>query len=476
MSLQSRVLLGMVAIVAVVVAAAVLITGATRSYLIDQVDRRLDSAAPAVAFFSGPLPGDFTPGTGGAPGGQVQGQATPSSELSSIYFGQISADGIVSTVATPGLAGPNASEPVVDVGQAQRAASGGAFTVDAADGRGHYRLVAQDAPDGTVFLVGLPLDDVEAAVDRLIAVEVAAVVLVAGAAGLVAFWVLRLGVRPIKAMTGTAIAIADGDLSRRVEESSPRTEAGRLATALNVMLGRIEQSFAARTASENRMRRFVADASHELRTPLTTIRGYAELYCGGGLATDGALDDAMRRTEQEAARMGALVDDLVVLARLDETRALEQEPVDLATIATDVVADARRLDPGRPITLTTPVAGAPAAVVVGDDGALRQVLGNLMGNALGHTEPSTPVTVEVTRQDQEVCVAVSDEGPGMDVTDASHAFERFYRADASRTRANGGSGLGLSIVQALVEGHGGRVDLDTSPGAGVTVVVRLPAA
>jgi two-component system OmpR family sensor kinase len=272
-------------------------------------------------------------------------------------------------------------------------------------------------------------------------------------------------------MTATAGAIAAGDLSQRVPEGAPGTEAGDLGVALNSMLGRIEEAFDQRTASEERLRRFIADASHELRTPVTTIRGYAELYRTGALGQKPELDEAMRRTEQEAVRMGTLVEDLLHLARLDQGRPLERAPVDLEVLAADAVRDAAAVAPHRTITAST----SGPTVVLGDDARLRQVIANLVGNALVHA-PDAAIEVRVGRAEERAHVEVADDGPGMAAEDAGRAFERFYRADASRHRHRGGSGLGLAIVEATVRAHGGTVSLQSAEGAGTTVRVDLPLA
>jgi two-component system OmpR family sensor kinase len=236
------------------------------------------------------------------------------------------------------------------------------------------------------------------------------------------------------------------------------------------MMTKIEDAFDERAASEARLRQFIADASHELRTPVTTIRGYAELYRSGGLDDPEELAQAMRRTEQESLRMGSLVEDLLLLARLDQGRALETGAVDLGVLAVDAVSDARAVDPARPVT----AAVAEGVAVEGDEGRLRQVVANLVGNALVHTPPGTPVQVTVTRKGSDAVLEVHDDGPGMAEPVAARAFERFYRADPARSRHAGGSGLGLSIVRAIVRAHGGTVGIVTGDGQGTTVRVALP--
>jgi two-component system OmpR family sensor kinase len=289
---------------------------------------------------------------------------------------------------------------------------------------------------------------------------------------LVVWFTIRRGLRPIDDMIATAGLIASGDLSHRVEHEDEVTEVGRLGRALNAMLARIETSFAAKEASERRLRQFVADASHELRTPLTSIRGYAELYRSGAAASPAALERVMARIESEGARMGKLVEDLLLLARLDQGRPLQREPVDLVELVEDAVQDARVVDPGRPIALAHPA----DARVLGDADRLRQVVDNLLANARVHTEPGTAVHVAIAAQAGEVTLAVADEGPGIEPEAARRVFDRFYRVDTSRSRARGGSGLGLAIVASTIEAHGGRVALDSTPGRGTTVTVTLPRA
>src|SRR5581483_7442436 len=345
------------------------------------------------------------------------------------------------------------------------------FTVGTDPSSGdHYRVIAFRDDRGTVFVEGLSLADVDSSVSRLVGVEVLVTVLILGILGIVAFWVIRLGVRPIKQMTATATAIADGDLSQRVAPGHEGTEAGDLGVALNTMLTQIEHAFAERAASEARLRQFIADASHELRTPVATIRGYAELYRRGGLAEGEELGQAMRRAEQESVRMGSLIDDLLLLARLDQGRPIEHAPVDLGVLAVDAVADARARAHDRRITASV----EEGVVVDGDEHRLRQVVANLVGNALVHTPDDAAIDVRVHREGATALLEVRDEGPGMSPDVAARAFERFYRADPSRSRHHGGSGLGLSIVRAIVDAHHGSVALDTALGHGTTVRISLP--
>ncbi|MEU6430198.1 HAMP domain-containing sensor histidine kinase [Microbispora sp. NPDC046973] len=290
--------------------------------------------------------------------------------------------------------------------------------------------------------------------------------------------IVARSLRPLAEIEATAEAIARGNLGSRIPDRDPRTEVGRLARALNGMLAQIEAAFQARAASEAaareseaRMRRFVADASHELRTPLTSIRGFAEFH---RQVPDADTTRLMSRIESEAARMGLLVDDLLLLARLDQQRPLRTQPVDLLALAADAVHDARTLCPDRDVSLV--VEGDAALIVSGDEVRLKQVVGNLMSNATTHTPEGTPITVRVGTLDSAAFIEVADKGPGLTPEQAARVFERFYRADPSRTRPSGGSGLGLAIVESLVLAHGGQVRVESAPGAGATFRVTLPLA
>ena len=346
------------------------------------------------------------------------------------------------------------------------------------DGSMSYRLILQHSRPGNATLaVAAPLAGVDAAVGAL----VRTLLLTGGLAliGLlvVAWIVVRHDLLPLERISRAAGDIAAGDLTHRTGVPHDNTEVGRLGTAFDAMLDQIETSFGeqqaaldAKAASEERLRRFVADASHELRTPLTAVRGYADLYRAGGLADPAELDTAMTRIGTESRRMGALVDDLLLLARLDQGRPVRQDPVDLSRIAADAVADAHALEPGRPIV------GAidPGVIVTGDEDRIRQVVGNLLANVRIHTPPESPIEVVTRADDAEAELRVVDHGPGIDPSDGSSVFDRFYRADPGRSRDNGGTGLGLSIAAAVTEAHRGRIWHEPTPGGGATFVVRLP--
>ncbi|WP_137723277.1 sensor histidine kinase [Prescottella subtropica] len=353
----------------------------------------------------------------------------------------------------------------------------GPVTVGSVGGDGpRWRELTVATPAGTTT-VAVRLTDIDETVGRLVVLQIVIGSVVLVALGFGTYLVVRRSLRPLREVEETAAAIAAGDLHRRVPERDQRTEVGRLSSALNGMLAQIQAAFAATAASEEsarrseeRMRRFVADAGHELRTPLATIRGFAELYRQGA-STD--TDMVVRRIEDQATRMGLLVEDLLLLARMDAQRPLDRVPVDLLAIAVDAVHDARALAPHRRIMVEFLPDSDPADVI-GDDARLRQVVGNLIGNALEHTPPDAEVTVRVGTDGADAVLDVADTGPGLGADDAARVFERFYRTDDSRTRASGGSGLGLSIVSAIVAGHHGTVTVDSAPGAGATFRVRLP--
>jgi two-component system OmpR family sensor kinase len=348
------------------------------------------------------------------------------------------------------------------------------FTVSGENGDGtRYRVYAQADPFGSgVTVVAAPMTEIDEAMSRLLVQEALVIALVLLVLGAVAWAVVRVGLLPLDRMGHTAGAIAGGDLSRRVESTDRRTEVGRLGIALNAMLDRLERAFSERQASEDRLRRFLADASHELRTPLASIRGYAELFRMGAAREPEEVSKAMRRIEDEAARMGVLVEDLLMLARLDEIAETPHAEVRLDTLAGDAVDDARATAPERSIDLVED----GEASVMGDAHQLRQVLGNLLRNALVHTPPGTQIEVSVSADDSAVRVAVRDHGPGLPSEDSDALFERFWRSEGGRERGKAGAGLGLAIVAAIVDAHGGEVDAANALGGGAVFTVRLPVA
>lgn len=457
LSLRARLIAGMVVIVLTFGVVAVVVTTTVRSHLVAQVDSRLVTAG----------------GLRGVPGGGFPDRPPPGApeRLSDVFEGVLHPDGRLETVFAPNF-GDELAVPELDVEEVLAAAEAGLpFTAGAAGGGGSsYRVQARQVDDDTYWITALSLDTVDATIGRLVRVEVAAAIVVIAVLGAITWWVVRLGIRPIKQMTRTAEQIAAGDRSQRVPELPTSTEAGQLGGALNHMLERLDAAFAEREQSQQRLQRFVADASHELRTPVTTIRGYAELYRVGGLADRGELDEAMRRTEQEAVRMARLVDDLLALAKLDEGRPLELGPVDLAELAADAARDAAAVDPDR----TVVVHADDPVVVVGDEDRLRQVIANIVGNALVHTPSSASVELAAIVDGGTARLTITDQGQGMEPEVAARVTERFYRADPARSRDRGGSGLGLSIVEATMTAHGGAIAVGSEPGRGTSVTIVLP--
>jgi two-component system, OmpR family, sensor kinase len=349
-------------------------------------------------------------------------------------------------------------------------APSGPMTINSVEGSQlHFRAVASTTPGGGMVLAAISLDEVEGAVSDARQVMLGASLLAMAALALGSWVLIRLGLRPVDRMVLTAQRIADGHITERVPVRSPDSEVGQLGTALNRMLDRVSDAFDARTASEHRMRRFVADASHELRTPLTAIRGYAELSTRS--ADPEEREAAMARVEQAAVRMAALVDDLVLLARLDQGRPLATDPLDLSQVVLDAVADARTLEPERRFEVIAPVVGT---TVFGDRARLRQVVDNLLANVREHTPPHTRVAITVVGRNEGVMLEVRDDGPGMQEEDAAHAFDRFWQAPATDAHPRRGTGLGLAIVADLVHAHGGTIELGTGPGRGTSVTICLP--
>ena len=339
-----------------------------------------------------------------------------------------------------------------------------------------WRAVSVRGPHG-LTTVAIDLSDVQHTVRSLVWLQIGIGVGVLVIVGIASFAVVQRSLRPLSEVEQTAAAIAGGQLDRRIPQRDPRTEVGQLSLALNGMLTQIQEALASSESSaeqargsEERMRRFITDASHELRTPLTTIRGFAELYRQGAARDVSML---LARIESEASRMGLLVEDLLLLARLDAQRPLEHHQVDLLALASDAVHDAQAVDPQRTIRMEV-FDGPGIPEVVGDEARIRQVLSNLLVNALQHTPESADVIVRVGTDDDDAVIEVADKGPGMSREDAARVFERFYRTDSSRARASGGTGLGLSIVDSLVHAHGGTVTVTTAPGDGCCFRVTLP--
>lgn len=445
---------------------------ALRSYLVNRIDQQLLSSQHQVLFALSPP--DF-PGGGPGPG---DGDSTLPAGTYAVVLDASGA--VVGGPFTPSYGGPAPSPPDLP-----KTIDGGTltdptlFSVGAKSGDGPgYRVIALGLTDGSTLVVAIPLTELAKTLQRLLIIAGSVTVGVLLTLALLSMVTVRRGLRPLERIEVTAEAIAAGDLSRRVEQTDPHTEVGRLGASLNVMLGRIEEAMDERCASEEALRRFLADASHELRTPLTSIRGYAELFRRG--ASDDPADTAiaMRRIEQEGERMGVLVEDLLFLARAGQGRPIAHEPVDLVRVATDAVHDARAVDPSRQIELHVP----DALSVIGDEGRLRQIFANLLSNALTHTPAGTAVVVGIQAIEGWAEIEVSDDGPGLSSDEVPHVFEPFYRADPARARVRedepigegNGTGLGLAIVAAIAEAHGGSVGVTSAPGEGAAFHVRLP--
>ena len=469
-SLRARL---MVAVLALTAVGLLLLGGITyveqRSFELDRIDDQVRTALPAVAGAlreQGTVAQPRIPTGGGPPPGGAPGSGLPAGT----YGEQRTADGtrIASHVFDYG------QEITADPLLPRNIPLGRVFTVSGENGdENSYRVFAErDVRGDSITVVAAPLGEIDQRLNRLLAVEslvIAAVLLVLG---LVAWAVVRVGLLPLDRMGHTAGAIAGGDLSHRVESTDPRTEVGRLGIALNSMLDRLELAFRQREASENRLRRFIADASHELRTPLASIRGYAELFRMGATTDPGETERAMKRIEDEATRMGVLVEDLLTLARLDEVPDAPHARLDLAAIAADAVDDARVTAPDRAINRRV----EDGIVVSGDAHQLRQVLANLLRNALVHTPPGTPIEVSAVRDGDDVRLEVRDHGPGLPTDDPSEIFERFWRSEGGRKQGRAGAGLGLAIVAGIVDAHDGTVTAANAPEGGASFVVRLPAA
>jgi two-component system OmpR family sensor kinase len=468
LSLRGRLLIGVITLVAVGLLVSDVATYALMDRsLVGRIDDQLQQPSTVVAARAviggvlchtrGPVAvGDF-------PAGSI-------TEL-------VSADGTVAIACVvPSGASVSTASPVLpkSLPSAGEGTPYQPFTVEGTGGVDHYRMTdwPENSLGGQYVVFAIPLTPVESTLSQLLLLEALIGLGVLAATAILALLIIRIGLRPLQKMGGVAADIAAGDLTKRVEPATANTEIGRLGLALNGMLSQIEAAFAERTESNNRLRRFIADASHELRTPLTSIRGYSEMLRRGADKSPTDAELARRRIEEESVRMSTLVDDMLLIARLDQGRPLERKPVDLQAIAADAANDARAVAPQRHITLT-----APGPVVIeGDELRLRQVVGNLVRNALVHTPQQSAIEIGVSTVNGSGMMSVIDHGPGLEGGDMTRIFEPFFRADPSRSRDSGGAGLGLSIVSAVVTAHGGKVNVRKTSGGGATFEVELPLA
>jgi two-component system, OmpR family, sensor kinase len=490
-SLRARLLvaIGVIALVALVIADLVTYS-ALRSFLNDRVDQQLTAVhggferyinqgrtVSCVGSPDLPVPGDGHPGTGpeGAPSNAGQTLAVQVRTTSGALVGTgcpTYVDGKAYSPAVP--------TPITGFTTAADGTQVSYFDAPSQQADGPtFRVRASTLANGDLLILAQPLVDTDSTLSRLLRIELlvtAGAILIALLAG---FWLVRLGLRPLRDMETTAESIAAGNLTERVPGENDRTEVGRLARTLNVMLSRIEAAFAARVASEHRLlesdarlRRFVADASHELRTPIAAVSAYAELFGRGASEKKEDLERLMRGIVTETGRMEHLVADLLLLARLDEGRQLELQSVDVVALCAEAVQTAQTVGPAWPVRFT---ASRPIEVV-GDATSLRQVVDNLLANVRAHTPEGTTTVVSVDADAVGAVIDVTDTGPGMSPDQVAHVFERFYRSDPSRSRLHGGAGLGLSIVAAIVAAHGGSVSARSVEGQGTAFTVRLPLA
>lgn len=488
LSLRARLLLGVIVLAGLGLAGADLATYTSlRSYLLDRVDSALEAGHVQVeqtAFGStSPVIPRRSPDGQGEKDESQSGVGPPAAGIDWFQVRTLSG-----RVVKGGFLVGGGSPPKLDTRiEVPATATPGDerervtyLTVSSLDGSTTYRVRAAIEPQRPtrILLIATSLHSLTETLRRLLLIELLATLAALGAIAGVGLWVVRLGLRPLRQIESTAATIAAGDLSQRVERAEPKTEVGRLGLSLNAMLAQIESAFKAREESEGRLRRseqklrqFVADASHELRTPLAAVRAYAELFGRGAAERPQDLARSMTGITREAERMSLLVEDLLLLARLDEGRPLERQPIDLAEIVAEAVDAARVLDGERPIDVSV-----ESATVLGDRDRLRQAIDNLFANVRSHTPAGTHVAVGLHRVDGWVELSVSDTGPGMSEEEASQIFERFFRVDSSRTRASGGVGLGLSIVAAVAHAHEGKVQVCGAQGGGASFVISIPAA
>jgi two-component system OmpR family sensor kinase len=459
MTLRARLLLLLTALLAVaLLVSGGLVVGITRQSLLADLDHDLLTARVADV----------------SPGGPPLGNDPTGRRFALLLYDE---NGEPTQQLPSGFSYAPDPLPDVAISGASAVPLGAIIERPAVDDTLNYRVLAVRAPQGVYVVLGAPMRGVESTILGLVRTLVLVSIIVLAVALLVGWLIVRRAMRPLEQMTVTAARISAGDLSQRAGMPDDGSEVGKLGHAFDAMLDQIETSFdsqeqalRAKEASEQMLRQFVADASHELRTPLTTVRGYAELHSAGGLGEPKELEQAMARIGSESRRMGTLVEDLLLLARLDQGRPLRQDPVDFSALVEDAAKDMRALEPDRPITTDL----APGLTITGDEDRLRQLVGNLMANVRVHTPPNSSVEVALATADESVVLKVADHGPGIDPDHVEHIFDRFYRADAARSRDRGGSGLGLAIAASVAAAHGGSLDHSVTPGGGATFTLTLP--
>jgi len=451
--------------------AAVLVVGGTASVFIlgNQLIGGIDSVLTERASFFAEIAGTADVGIDISPVGRPEGDAFPAASDMAVIVAD-STGNVLFAVPSGRADDP---DPLPDISQLEldsaESKSGAIEVIDAVDDQGpSYRALATPIRGGEIFFVlAISLDNAQETIETTTLILAVAGTLAIVVLAALVWWAVRKGLRPIDDMIDAAAHIGAGDLSHRVPAAAPNTEVGQLAVALNSMLTQIETAASAKTESEERMRRFLSDASHELRTPLTSIRGYAELQRHGATSPE-ETEQALKRIEHEAVRMSRLVDDLLLLARLDQRRPLAADPVDLATLILEAIDDAKAVEPDRAIEFDSDKA---SAVVLGDRDRLRQVMDNLLANVRLHTPRDARIDIYLTHSQDTITIVVADDGPGMSHESSRRAFERFYRGDPD---APGGSGLGLSIVQAIIAAHGGATGISSQPAGGTIVTLNLP--
>lgn len=452
MTLRTKLVISFTVLLLVVIAiVGVVASSSVESILVGQIDNTLTGLADR-----GPHPG----------GGPPPAPETDDPFLNPIAEIVVAPDGSVVFARPSGFA--DDPDPLPDI--SGLGPETGFVYLGSEDGEMDYRALVTDTGEGARVILAAPLDQVATAQSELITKLVVGGVLVLLLGAAATWWTVSRAMRPVGEMVETAEAIAAGDLTRRVVGPDPNTELGRLGKSLNEMLAHIEESVQSEKSAQDRLRQFVADASHELRTPITAISGYAELHRRGGLATREEEERAWARIESEGKRMGSLVEDMLTLARLGRTTPLHLSDVDLAEVASNAADDHRVIDPERPIEVT----GPSSLVVEADAERIHQVITNLLNNARVHTPPWTQVKIALSEDDDTVLIQVSDNGTGFPPESVDHVFDRFYRADRSRSRRTGGSGLGLAIVEAIVAAHSGTVLAANGDDGGAMVTITLP--